>query len=283
MPNRKMSVLVVEDEKLLSWSLARSFQRWGFEAHLAGSAKEAKEDFEKNDYELVLLDYQLPDGNGLDVARSVRRIRPGVPILLMTSFDLSELSVDAGLIDGYFNKPLDLEALQRVVARLRVPRSPAIGGPVRARLAGLIVLVGAFVAAGSARAADRTYLGAEKCGKLCHKIEYASWLTTKHANALKSLKPEEQAKKECVQCHVTGGTVKLAGVQCEACHGPGSEYKSLQVMKVREKAIAAGLTIPTEKTCVKCHNSKSPHYKGFNFAESSKKVHDKKPKAATGP
>ena len=45
-----------------------------------------------------------------------------------------------------------------------------------------------------------------------------------------------------------------------------------------EKAIAAGLIIPTEKVCVQCHNKKSPTFKGFNFAESSKKVHDKKPK-----
>ena len=141
---------------------------------------------------------------------------------------------------------------------------------------GLIVFL--IIVAPHIYAQGRTYVGAEKCGKLCHKVEFTSWSATKHAKAFESLKPEEQAKKECVNCHVTGGTKDLPGVQCEACHGPGSEYKTIAIMKVREKAVAAGLIIPTEKICVTCHNSKSPHYKGFNFAEASKKVHDKKPK-----
>ncbi len=127
--------------------------------------------------------------------------------------------------------------------------------------------------------AQHTYLGAEKCGKLCHKIEYNSWSTTKHAKAFASLKPADQAKAECVECHVTGGKKDLPGVQCEACHGPGSDYNKLTVMKDKAKAVAAGLIIPTEKDCVRCHNKKSPNFKGFNFAEAVKKVHDKKPKA----
>lgn len=142
-----------------------------------------------------------------------------------------------------------------------------------------IVLLFILAAAIPALAADRTYIGAEKCGKLCHKVEYNSWLTTKHAKAFSALSPADQAKKECVQCHITGGTTNLPGVQCEACHGPGSEYKSLNIMKSREKSIAAGLTLPTEKVCIGCHNSKSPHFKGFKFAEMAAKVHDKKPKA----
>jgi hypothetical protein len=129
-----------------------------------------------------------------------------------------------------------------------------------------------------ALAQGHTYLGAEKC-KLCHKIEYTSWLTTKHAKAFESLKPADQAKAECVGCHVTGGKKELPGVQCEACHGPGSDYNKLAIMKDPAKAKAAGLNIPTEKDCVVCHNKKSPNFKGFNFAEASKKVHDKKPKA----
>jgi hypothetical protein len=44
------------------------------------------------------------------------------------------------------------------------------------------------------------------------------------------------------------------------------------------KAKAAGLNIPTEKDCVVCRNKKSPNFKGFNFAEMVKKVHEHKPK-----
>ena len=128
-------------------------------------------------------------------------------------------------------------------------------------------------------AAKPFHIGAEKCGRLCHKVEYGSWLATKHAKAFEMLPAADRAKKECVQCHITGGLQELPGVQCEACHGPGSEYKSLSVMKSREKSIAAGLLLPTEKVCLGCHNSKSPHFKTFNFAEMVKKIHDHKPKS----
>ncbi len=127
--------------------------------------------------------------------------------------------------------------------------------------------------------AQHTYLGAEKCGKLCHKIQYTSWQATPHAKAFTALKPADQAKPECVQCHVTGDRKDLPGVQCEACHGPGSDYAKLAIMKDKAKAIAAGLNIPTEKDCVKCHNKKSPNFKGFNFAEAVRKVHAHKAKA----
>jgi hypothetical protein len=127
--------------------------------------------------------------------------------------------------------------------------------------------------------AQHTYLGAQRCGKLCHKIEFTSWSNTKHAKAWDSLTPADQAKAECVGCHVTGGKKELPGVQCEACHGPGSDFAKMAIMKDLTKAKAAGLNIPTEKDCVVCHNKKSPNFKGFNFAEYSKKVHDKKPKA----
>ncbi len=134
-----------------------------------------------------------------------------------------------------------------------------------------------FTLTGTATAANPTYVGAEKC-KLCHKVEYASWLTTKHAKAYEALSPANRAKPECIRCHITGNTKDLPGVQCEACHGPGSDYKSLTIMKSREKSTAAGLILPTEKTCTACHNSKSPQFKSFNYAEMVKKVHDKKTK-----
>ncbi|HYK89370.1 MAG TPA: multiheme c-type cytochrome [Acidobacteriota bacterium] len=127
----------------------------------------------------------------------------------------------------------------------------------------------------SAAYAAPTYIGADKC-KLCHKIQYDSWSKTKHAKAFNSLKPEEKAKKECTECHTTAGKTELAGIQCEACHGPGSDYKAIGVMKDKAKSIAAGLKVPTEKDCVACHNKKSPTFKSFNFAEAVKKVHDHK-------
>ncbi len=121
------------------------------------------------------------------------------------------------------------------------------------------------------------YVGAKKC-KFCHKAEYESWLETTHANALETLKPEDRKKDSCLICHVTGFGVAdtiFAGVQCEACHGPGSLYKSMKIMskkkykedfeKQHQMALDAGLIVPTEETCRSCHNEKSPTFKGFNY------------------
>ena len=130
------------------------------------------------------------------------------------------------------------------------------------------------------------YVGAKKC-KACHKAQHASWLETKHAKAFEVLSDEEKKKAECVGCHITGkmadGTV-IEGVQCEACHGPGSEYKSLKIMNkkkwaadpetYKKKAIEAGLIYPTEENCKKCHKKEgNPNFKEFKFAERKGKVH----------
>jgi hypothetical protein len=126
------------------------------------------------------------------------------------------------------------------------------------------------------------YVGDKSC-KLCHKAEYDSWGLTVHAKAWDVLKPEEQKNAECVECHSIGKSKSdslLVGVGCESCHGPGSEYKAMKVMKDPKLAAAAGLLPITEATCVRCHNQRSPFYKKFVFAEALKTgvhEHPKKP------
>jgi DNA-binding response OmpR family regulator len=118
-----MSVLVVEDERLLNWSLASSLTKWGFQVQPAFTGCEALDRIEKTGFDVVLLDYQLPDRDGLEIARMIRRKQPDAVIILLTAFQLSELPLDAGLIDSYFNKPLDLRQLHQTlqeVPRLRV-------------------------------------------------------------------------------------------------------------------------------------------------------------------
>ena len=140
---------------------------------------------------------------------------------------------------------------------------------------------------GLAMAADPEYVGESKC-KVCHMAQHKAWAATKHAKALETLKPEDRAKPECLACHTTGHGKKqaagalLAGVQCEACHGPGSLYKSPTVMSkskyqadkaaAHAKSVELGLTPIAETTCTSCHNAKSPFFKGFDFAAAKEKV-----------
>jgi DNA-binding response OmpR family regulator len=126
-----MNVLVVEDEKLLNWSLAKSLDKWGFDVFPVFTGNDAVAQLEKCGFDIVLLDYQLPDVNGLAIARRVREIQPNAVIFLVTAFQLNELSIDAGLIDAYFNKPLDLQQLRQALNR--IPKWRVGGKPKEAQ------------------------------------------------------------------------------------------------------------------------------------------------------
>jgi len=105
-----------------------------------------------------------------------------------------------------------------------------------------------------AQAGDSTFVGATKC-KMCHKVQFNSWQETTHAKALEAAKASTDPAfgTECLNCHATNADEAVAGVQCEACHGAGSGFKKMSIMKDREKAVANGLVIPTQETCDDCH------------------------------
>ncbi len=152
----------------------------------------------------------------------------------------------------------------------------------------LMVILGLVVLFSMTYAAD--YVGSAKC-KMCHKGEkkgnvYEKWEASAHSKAFARLKKGGNDKKaECLPCHVTGfgkgykvgdaNAANFEGVGCETCHGAGSDYKAMSVMKDKKEAIAKGLLIPNEATCKTCHNAKSPTFKGFNYAEALKKIDHK--------
>ncbi|CAN5434328.1 hypothetical protein BH10BAC5_BH10BAC5_23610 [soil metagenome] len=138
------------------------------------------------------------------------------------------------------------------------------------------------------------YVGAEKCAGACHKSElqgnqFGIWKETKHSQAFNNLITPDADKiaiekgfttpasetPECLKCHTSQADVSLVtetfnikdGVQCETCHGAGSEYKTISIMKDQPKAIENGLIIHTEKEkfCTQCHNSESPTFKSFDY------------------
>lgn len=165
----------------------------------------------------------------------------------------------------------------------------------------LFTLVSFLMLSFNLEAKDFKYVGVKKC-KTCHKTkkignQYGIWKKAAHANALKSLsskKALDYAKKngiadpskdaKCLNCHSTMATVdkKLIdpkgkmtieeGVSCESCHGPGSAYKKMKIMKDHEKSLANGLIVPTEKVCKTCHNEKNPFHKPFDFKKMVAKV-----------
>jgi 2',3'-cyclic-nucleotide 2'-phosphodiesterase (5'-nucleotidase family) len=121
----------------------------------------------------------------------------------------------------------------------------------------------AALAAGAIDDEPKHYVGVVVCAR-CHAQEYAQWQTTAHARAWRTLvEQRKDATPECVPCHVLGyqkpggyqgpGDVgRLTNVQCEMCHGMGTEHESWP----------ARSEVLTERTCQQCHTDvTSPDFK----------------------
>ncbi len=111
-------VLVVDDEELVRWSLVERLKIEGHEVAEAGTAAEALEQAEAG-VDLVVLDYQLPDGDGISLLKKFRELDPDVLAIMLTAHQDIELVVEAmkaGAFD-YATKPFDLEDIVLRVAR----------------------------------------------------------------------------------------------------------------------------------------------------------------------
>lgn len=111
-------VLVVDDEALIRWSLAERLRADGHQVLEAGSVAQALEQADLG-VDLMLLDYKLPDGDGLEVLRRLREVDPDTLVLMLTAHkDIETVvaSMKAGAFD-YATKPFELEDVALRVER----------------------------------------------------------------------------------------------------------------------------------------------------------------------
>lgn len=152
-----------------------------------------------------------------------------------------------------------------------------------------IVIILLISLAGNGLQAQNKFVGVKTCMQ-CHNDEqtgnqHAIWKNSKHSKTYELLfsarsaafvakrkydKPAWEAEG-CLKCHATAYNVDAPllekdydvkdGVQCETCHGAGSEYISTEIMKDKTKAVAAGLRDfkvegSIDQFCKKCHDEK---------------------------
>lgn len=114
-------VIVVEDDKALCNGICIALKSGQASFLPCGSIQEARQEFMGAACDLIILDINLPDGNGLDFLREIRESSP-VPVILLTANDM-ETDIVSGLesgADDYVTKPFSLAVLRaRVHAQLR--------------------------------------------------------------------------------------------------------------------------------------------------------------------
>ena len=110
-------ILVVDDDELICWALQREFESLNIFTRFVETAMDALAELQKDTYDLVFLDFHLPDGNGNELLEEVGRISPNAKIAVMSG-DGTETNREGALIGGamqFLEKPFDLSEIHRIL------------------------------------------------------------------------------------------------------------------------------------------------------------------------
>ena len=113
----RKTVLVVDDDNSLRTLLVQALGREGFDIATAANGRAAVEQFcaSGNDIHLALIDYEMPELDGLSACRALRNCcAPGTPIILMSAEPVQSAALDAGA-NAFLGKPFDLDDLLNCV------------------------------------------------------------------------------------------------------------------------------------------------------------------------
>ncbi len=109
-------ILVIDDEELIRWSLRWHLERAGHEIIEAGNGEEARGWFRRG-VDLVVLDLRLPDTDGIELIRELKKVCPGCPVIVMTAQGSSDEALEARR-SGVFrilDKPFDYHQMVGLV------------------------------------------------------------------------------------------------------------------------------------------------------------------------
>jgi DNA-binding NtrC family response regulator len=117
-------VLVVDDEALIRWSLAEMLGERGYVVTEADNASMALAAIQQaqEPFDVVLLDYRLPDSADLRLLEIVRRIAPTSQVIMITAHNSPELAQGAVALGAFrvINKPFEVESLAALVNQARI-------------------------------------------------------------------------------------------------------------------------------------------------------------------
>lgn len=113
-------VLVVDDEPINSMLMKRYLKEMEIDSVVASSSSEVLLEIEKCSFDLVLMDYKLPDKTGIEVTEEIKKRYPQARVCIQTALESEEIQecVDSGFFVGYISKPFRRERFFREVKAL---------------------------------------------------------------------------------------------------------------------------------------------------------------------
>ncbi len=120
MKDKNELVLIVDDEPDMCWALEHMLKRNGFLSKRALNGQEAIRLMESNRFRVAFLDAKLPDIEGLELARRLRDIDPGIHIVMISGYfyrDDNDIqgAMSEGLIKGFIGKPFDHDEILKAI------------------------------------------------------------------------------------------------------------------------------------------------------------------------
>ena len=117
-----MRILIIEDEVTLNKMLAEGLKEFGYQSDVVETLKDGEYYLDIRNYDLVLMDWMLPDGNSVDIIGDIKSNTPKTVVVVLSARDENESEIEAlrAGADDYIRKPFDFDVLiARIEARLR--------------------------------------------------------------------------------------------------------------------------------------------------------------------
>ena len=152
------AILVIEDEDVLGKNIKRTLEKLGHRVAVATTCADGQRLFTELEPDVALVDFRLPDGNGLDLLRRLREQQPAANVIVMTAYASIADAVEAIKIGArdYLQKPLDLDDLRHAVTRVleetQLKTEVSYYRSREARGAGIDAIIGVCPAIGELRA-----------------------------------------------------------------------------------------------------------------------------------